>query len=369
MRTGIANLPLHGGKCPPWLFERMVKMTRAFLEVMIADAGTEGVLARVSDPFWFQAFGCVLGFDWHSSGLTTTVCGALKEALRDRAGRLGLFAAGGKGKTSRQTPHEIQLIAERYPLAGDPGELVFASRMAAKVDNSAVQDGYQIYHHTFIFNNRGQWAVVQQGMNEQNGWARRYHWLSTTLRDFVCEPHQAVCCDHRGEALNLVALESDPARKVVTELSREQPEKIVKELNRLQEKAVLQLPARHRVALSDLNPRKIGSVLLKSYARQPENFRALLATEGIGPKALRALSLLSELVYGTPPSYRDPARYSYAHGGKDGHPYPVDRTLYDQSIAFLQKALTESRLGRTEKIEAFRRLARWEREQEKARQH
>ena len=363
MRTGIANLPLHGGKCPRWLFERMVKMTRALLEVMIADAGTEGVLAKVSDPYWFQALGCVLGFDWHSSGLTTTVCGAFKEALRDRAGQLGLFVAGGKGRTSRQTPHEIQLIGERHPLAKDPAELVFASRMAAKVDNSAVLDGYQLYHHTFFFNSRGQWAVVQQGMNEENRWARRYHWLSTALRDFVCEPHQAVCCDYRGETLNLVALESDPARKVVTGLSRENPEKIVRDLTRLQEKAALQLPARHQVLLSDLNPKNVGRVLLKSYERQPEDFRTLLATEGIGPKTLRALSLLSELVYGTPPSYRDPARYSYAHGGKDGHPYPVDRPLYDQSIAFLQKILSESRLGRTEKAETFRRLGRWEQEQ------
>lgn len=366
MRTGIADLPLHGGKCPPWLFERMVKLTGAFLEVMVAEAGTEGVLTRLADPFWFQALGCVLGFDWHSSGLTTTVCGALKEVLRSRGGQLGLFAAGGKGKTSRQTPREIELIADRYPLASNPADLIFASRMAAKVDNSALQDGYQLYQHTFIFDRRGRWAVVQQGMDGQNGWARRYHWLSTTLRDFVCEPHQAICCDHRGETLNLVAWESGPARKVIAELAREQPEKIVKELSCLQEKASLRLPARHRLALSDLNPEKIGRVLLKSYTRQPENFQALLATEGVGPKTLRALSLLAELAYGTSSSYRDPARFSFAHGGKDGHPYPVDRALYDQSIAFLQKALKESRLGRTEKMAAFRRLACWERDWERS---
>ncbi len=369
MRTGIANLPLHGGKCPPWLFARMVKMTRALMEVMVAHAGSEGVLARLADPFWFQALGCVLGFDWHSSGLTTTVCGALKEALRDRAGQLGLFVAGGKGKTSRQTPEEIQLFAERHPLARDPQELVYASRMAAKVDNSAVQDGYQIYHHTFVFNTSGQWAVIQQGMNEQNGWARRYHWLSATMRDFVCEPHQAVCCDYRGETLNLVALESERARKVIAELACEKPEKLIKDLSLLQEKAVLSLPSRHQVALSDIHPRNIERVLLKSYARQPENFQALLAVEGVGPKALRALSLLSELVYGAAPSYRDPARYSFAHGGKDGHPYPVDRRTYDQSIAFLHQALAQSRLGRTEKMEAFQRLGRWEKKlsfQEKA---
>ncbi|AEG16582.1 protein of unknown function DUF763 [Desulfofundulus kuznetsovii DSM 6115] len=360
MRTGTANLPLHGGKCPPWLFERMVKMSRALIEVMVAESGPDGILARLADPFWFQALGCVLGFDWHSSGLTTTVCGALKEALRDRAGQLGLFVAGGKGKTSRQTPGEILAIGEKFPLARDPRELVFASKMAAKVDNAAVQDGYQLYHHTLFFTSSGRWAIIQQGMNETTRWARRYHWLSTTVKDFVCEPHTAVCCDHRGETLNLVALESDPARKVIAELAREKPENLLRDLTRLQQSA-LNLPARHRVELADLNPARLHRVLLKSYERQPENFAALVATEGVGPKALRALSLLSELAYGTPPSFRDPARFSFAHGGKDGHPYPVDRATYDHSIAFLEKALAESRLGRQEKIEAFRRLGRWPR--------
>ncbi|WP_439328936.1 DUF763 domain-containing protein [Desulfofundulus thermosubterraneus] len=353
-------MPLHGGKCPPWLFERMVKMSRALIEVMVVESGPDGILARLADPFWFQALGCVLGFDWHSSGLTTTVCGALKEALRDRAGQLGLFVAGGKGKTSRQTPGEILAIGEKFPLARDPQELVFASKMAAKVDNAAVQDGYQLYHHTFFFTSSGQWAIIQQGMNETTRWARRYHWLSTTVKDFVCEPHTAVCCDYRGETLNLVALESDPARKVIAELAREKPENLLRDLTRLQQDA-LNLPARHRVELADLNPARLHRVLLKSYERQPENFAALVVTEGVGPKALRALSLLSELAYGTPPSFRDPARFSFAHGGKDGHPYPVDRATYDHSIAFLEKALAESRLGRQEKIEAFRRLGRWPR--------
>lgn len=360
MRTGIANLPLHGGKCPPWLFRRMVEMARVLTEIMIASSGTEKVMAKFADPFWFQAFGCVLGFDWHSSGLTTTVCGALKEALRDRAGQFGLFVAGGKGKTSRQTPQEIQFFADRHPLARDPGELIYASKMSAKVDNSAVQDGYQIYHHIFIFNSQGQWAVIQQGMNASNGWARRYHWLSTTLDDFVCEPHQAVCCDYRGEALNLVAQESIQARSLIAELSCEKPEKTVHDLSLLQEKDILRLPSRHQVALADVNPKNIGRVLLKSYERQPEDFQALLATEGVGPKALRALSLLSELAYGISPSYRDPVCFSFAHGGKDGHPYPVDRPLYDQSIAFLRKALEESHINKREKIEAFRRLGKWE---------
>lgn len=336
----------------------MVKMGGAILEAMVYDGGPEFVLARLADPFWFQALGCALGFDWHSSGLTTTVCGALKEALRERGPYLGLFAAGGKGKTSRQTPAEILYTGEKYPLARNPEELVQASRMAAKVDSAAVQDGYQLYHHTFFFTFSGHWAVVQQGMNEATRRARRYHWLSLTLKDFVCEPHAAVCCDHRGEALNLVAGESEPARRVIGMLACQKPEKIMRELANLKEKS-LSLPARHKLMLEDITPAGLHRVLLKSYERQPEDFTALLATEGVGAKALRALSLLSELVYGTPPSYRDPARFSFAHGGKDGHPYPVDRQTYDRSIAFLEKALLEARLGRQEKIEAFRRLGNW----------
>lgn len=365
MRTGVANLPLHGGKCPAWLFARMTGMLGALIEAMVCDAGPDEVLRRLSDPFWFQALGCALGFDWHSSGLTTTVCGALKEALKDRAGRLGIFVAGGKGKTSRRTPDEIRDCADRFPVAKDAGELVFASRMSAKVDNSAVQDGYQLYHHTFVFTGSGRWAVIQQGMNEVNRQARRYHWLGDTVEDFVCEPHQAVCCDQRGETLNLVTRESDPARRVIGELAREKPERLVRDLTLLQEKDLLRLPARHRVELADIHPSNLHRVLLKSYERQPENFAALLATPGVGPKALRALSLLSELAYGTPPSYRDPARFSFAHGGKDGHPFPVDRATYDHSIAFLRRALSESRLGRGEKLEAFRRLGRWEEALEK----
>jgi len=356
MRTGIANLPLHGGKCPGWLFARMRKMSRALLEVMLVDAPPAAVLTRLADPFWFQALGCALGFDWHSSGLTTTVCGALKEALADLKG--GLFAAGGKGQTSRKTPQEIVSLAENHQLTLDPDQLVYASRMSAKVDSAAVQDGYQIYHHSFFFTAGGQWAVVQQGMNEATGWARRYHWLSTTMPDFVCEPHHAVCSDQKATTLNLVAGEGEPARRLISELSREQPEKLVRELKSLQAKT-LSLPARHSLDAADLHPDSLQRVLLKSYLNQPQDFTGLLATQGVGAKALRALALLAELAYGTPPSYRDPARYSFAHGGKDGFPYPVDRPTYDDSIAFLQDAVNRARMGQQEKLDAFRHLARW----------
>ncbi|MDI6709522.1 MAG: DUF763 domain-containing protein [Bacillota bacterium] len=363
MRTGTANLPLHGGKCPAWLFARMKNLAAALIEIMVLENGTEEVLRRLADPFWFQAFGCVLGFDWHSSGLTTTVTGALKEALRDRAPDLGLFVCGGKGGTSRRTPDEIAAWGERSALTLDPGVLAFASRMAAKVDNAAVQDGYQLYHHVFAFSASGRWAVIQQGMNENTRYARRYHWLSEGLEDFVCEPHAAVCTVVPGETvLNLVARESDGARRVSAQLARLDPSRLCRDLARLQNDNHLELARHHRLLLSDLDPRSVEKVLLKSYAAQPPDFLALLGIQGVGPKAVRALSLMAELVYGAPASCRDPARFSFAHGGKDGHPYPIDRRVYDHSVACLERALAAARVGRTEKVSAFRRLARFQAE-------
>ncbi|MGI9951632.1 DUF763 domain-containing protein [Moorellaceae bacterium AZ2] len=358
LRTGTASLPLHGGHCPPWLFERMRRLSAAIVEVIVREFGPEEVLRRLSDPHWFQALGCVLGFDWHSSGLTTTLCGALKEGIKGRERDLGLVIAGGKGRTSRQTPQEILRAAERYPLALQPDRLIYASRMAAKVDNTAVQDGYQLYHHVFIFTFDGQWAVVQQGMNEHTRLARRYHWLSEKAGNFVCEPHAAVCCDQRGEVLNMVAEESEAARRVVTELAREKPEKVVQEFRRILETSPpglpnLRLPWRHEVPRADY----LNKALLKIYASPPSDFAALLGTEGVGPKTLRALAMVAEVAYGAPASFRDPVKYSFSHGGKDGHPYPVNRRVYDQSIAVLEKGLAEAKIGRSEKLQALKRLA------------
>lgn len=355
-RAGIAELPLHGGRCPKWLFTRMTNLARALLDVMVSEAGPETVLTRVADPFWFQALGCVLGFDWHSSGLTTTVCGALKEAVRASAGAWELFVCGGKGAVSRRTPEEIMAVGERFPLDVNPETLVATSKLVAKVDTAAVQDGYQLYHHVFIFTARGDWAVIQQGMNEENGYARRYHWLSMAVDDPVCEPHLGICCDARGETLNLVAAESEANRSALTALAREEPRAVVRELRLLREK-VLRLPPRHQLFLRDLNPDGLERVLLKGYLCQPADFRELLGTPGVGARTIRALSLLAEIVYGAPPSFRDPARYAFAHGGKDGYPFPVDRRVYDHSIAFLENALRQARVGRTEKMAAFRRLA------------
>jgi hypothetical protein len=351
MRTGIANLPLHYGKAPTWLFERMRDLSREITLVVVEEFGPEEMLRRLSDPFWFQAFGAVLGFDWHSSGLTTTVCGALKEGLRGLERELGFFVAGGKGRTSRRTPAEIEKVGDL--LAIDAQGLVYASKMTAKVDSAALQDGYQIYHHCFIFTTKGFWSVVQQGMNETNRYARRYHWLSDDLKSFVCEPHSAICCDRRGVTLNMVAEESDPARSVTTELSKEKPEKLISEIKKLQN---LELPHRHEVLVQDLNPDKLKRVLLKTYERQPQNFEQLLGMEGVGPKTIRSLSLISELVYGVKPSFRDPARYSFAHGGKDGYPYPVDRENYDRSIEILRKAISTAKIGSREKLDALKRV-------------
>jgi len=356
-RTGIANLPLHYGRVPPWLFDRMVKLAREITIAIVAEFGSEEMLRRLSHPFWFQAFGCILGYDWHSSGVTTTLCGALKEGIKGLERDLGLFIAGGKGKTSRQAPSEIESWGDLISL--NPAPLVYASRMSAKVDSSAVQDGYQLYHHSFLFTASGSWTVIQQGMNEANRYARRYHWLGESVNSFVNEPHSAILFEARGQALNLVASESDPARSTIAGIATsEKPEKIVAELKRIK---TLDLPSHHYLSTHDLHPDSLSRILLSTYERQPQDFEELLGLKGVGAKTIRALSLISELVYGVAPSYRDPARYSFAHGGKDGIPYPVDRKTYDQSIELLSKAIRKTKLGIREKTEALNRLSMVER--------
>jgi hypothetical protein len=351
-QTGIAYLPLHGGKAPSWLFQRMVRLGREIIRLIAEDHGPEELLIRISDPFWFQSLGCVLGFDWHSSGVTTTVCGALKEGLKGMEGDLGLLIAGGKGATSRKTPAEILAAAEKFSLKRDPQELVYLSRLTAKIDNNAIQDGFQLYHHNFFFTLKGSWAVVQQGMSDR--FARRYHWCSENLRSLTVEPHSAICSNlQRDKALNLVATESTHAQQVISGLSREPPDKITRELKRLQ---TLSLPTHHEVSLKELHPESIEKVLLKTYERKARNFEELLGMPGVGAKTLRALALISEITYGTPASWKDPVKFSFAHGGKDGHPYPVNRRVYDQSIEILRKSLERAKIERTEKDNALKRL-------------
>jgi hypothetical protein len=276
--------------------------------------------------------------------------------MRGLERELGLFIAGGKGKTSRKTPAEIESFG--HLIRVDTLPLVYASRMSAKVDNSALQDGYQLYHHAFFFNKSGSWAVIQQGMNEVNRYARRYHWLGEKVSNFVCEPEAAICSQAKGETLNLVASESTEARKIITCIAAEErPEKTVAQLNKLK---TLTLPRRSYIAPEDIHPSRLSKIFLSTYERKPQNFESLLGLEGVGPKTLRALSLISELIYDIPVSLRDPASYSFAHGGKDGHPYPVNRKTYDSSIEFLAQALDKARIGDREKLEAFRRLKAWQ---------
>ncbi|RMG60268.1 MAG: DUF763 domain-containing protein [Deltaproteobacteria bacterium] len=356
-RTGTTDLPLHGGKAPRWLFERMSLLAGEIVSAIALEFGPVEVLRRLSDPAWFQAFGCVLGFDWHSSGVTTTVTGAIKEGLKGREEEVGIFPCGGKGGASRKTPGEILTFSDRVGTDGD--SLVYASRISAKVDSAAVQDGYQIYHHAFFFTREGEWAVVQQGMNEERRRARRYHWISESVRDFVEEPHAAVCCDGREKVLNLVAKESSSTRSIIAELSRMDPEKVVKLVARANEGRGrhLEMPVRHPVRGEDIRPENLRRILLDTYEKQPEDFETLLGVKGVGPKTLRALSLVSEVIYGAPPSFRDPARFSFAHGGKDGTPYPVNRAEYDRTIDVMRGAVEKAKIGRKEKMEALKRLS------------
>ncbi len=361
MRTGVANLPLHGHHCPRWLFDRMTRLGAAIVEAIVEEFGPREVLCRMSDPYWFQALGCVVGFDWHSSGLTTVLCGALKQGLVPRQHQLGVFFAGGKAMTSRKTPGEIESYTDRYGLPDHVAELQYASRMVAKVDSAAIQDGYQIYHHFFMFTADGSWAVVQQGMNPELGWARRYHWLSNNLESFVKEPHAAVCGNPGAQVLNMVSRESDAARDVSVFLAGEPPDKTVHQLKKIaglaaQRPALLQLPAAHPVPQAG----RIEKTLRRLYNLAPQNYEQLLAARGVGPATVRAFALVGEVVYGVRASYRDPVRYSFAHGGKDGHPYPVNRKNYDRSIAMLETALRRARTGDRDKMEALRRLAQLE---------
>jgi uncharacterized protein len=330
----------------------MTRLAREMSLAVIAEEGPDGMLRRLSDPVWFQAFGSVLGFDWHSSGVTTTACGALKEGLRSVEGT-GLVIAGGKGKASRRTPAEIEAACETTGIDAQP--LVRSSRLSAKVDSSAVQDGFQVYHHTFVFTDRGSWAVVQQGMNEGNGTARRYHWH--VPQRFDADPHAAVAGPRGERVLNLVASEGESNRRVSAELAREGPGPVLRELGRIRE---LEMPHRHAVRAGDLHPERLERVLVSAYQAQPEDYTALLAVPGVGAKGLRALALVAELTYGEPASVRDPVSYAFAHGGKDGTPFPVDRGTYDATIESLRRALGEARMGRTDRVAALKRLAHLE---------
>lgn len=327
----------------------MTRLSREIALAVVEEEGPAGLLRRLSDPLWFQAFGCVLGFDWHASGVTTTVCGALKEGLRDLRSDVGVFVAGGKGRASRRTPAEIE--AACWESGRDPAPLVTASRLSAKVDSSAVQDGFQVYHHTFLFTADGTWAVIQQGMNEGTRMARRYHWL--TPARFDSDPHAAVAGPPGEGVLNLVAGEAEGNRRVSAALAREGPGPVVREVERMRS---LSMPHRHEVRLADLHPERLRRVLLAAYEAQPGDYTALLAVPRVGAKGLRALALVAELTYGEPASLRDPVSFAFAHGGKDGSPFPVDRRVYDATIESLRRAVADAKVGRPERVAALKRL-------------
>ncbi len=355
-RTGTATAPLHGGHCPPWLFQQMQTLGAAMVEAMVIEYGTREVLRRFADPVWFQAFGSVLGFDWHSSGLTTVVLGALKESWADRAGDYGLFVAGGKGKTSRRTPEEIDNWGSQFGLSVPSQTLTSASRMAAKVDGALVQDGYQLYHHVFLFDRTGEWAVVQQGMNEANRLARRYHWQSVHVQSFTLDPGQAILGRPEPAVLNLSAGIHEPVQKASVELARH-PEAALTTLRQLSEAADgsrhLAMPLPHLVP----KPGYFNKILLKVYEADPADYAELVALPGVGASTLRALAMVSEVVHGTPLTFHDPVRYSFAHGGKDGTPFPVHRPDYLATIDSLERAIRSARLGDLDKMKSFRRLS------------
>lgn len=382
---GIATFTLDYGKCPPWLFQRMVRLGREMTYVLIDEYGPDEFIKRIADPVWFQSLGTVLAFDWNASGLTTILTAALKEAIRGQERDLGIFIAGGKGKTSRKTPDEITQWGERLNFNQNlSNQLVYSSRMAAKVDSSLVQDGYQIYHHAFFFSKNGMWTVVQQGMNTSNVTARRYHWSdkidSDNRTNFVNEPHKGIVSQKfLSNVLNLTANDSSKTRDVSTDLVQSGTNQLLKDLQLLREHSsrfgrmvsfkvqkknqytFLRLPGiefkHHPVEMEDFGKSKyLDKILAKLGEAKPKDYEQIVATEGVGPKTIRALSLVSEIIYGAKPSYEDPARYSFAHGGKDATPYPVDRKTYDETIEVMRRAVSKTKLNYSEKSKALSRL-------------
>ena len=347
-RSGTADLPLHYGKVPAWLYERMSALGLSIVEVILADYGKEEVVRRLSDPFWFQSFGAVLGMDWHSSGITTSVMGSLKRAINPNSQSLGLYICGGKGKYSRDTPQELLQIADKTGLNGT--ELVKASKLSAKVDNTAIQDGYQLYQHNFVVTDSGNWCVIQQGLNDTDGTARRYHWLSENLTSFIEEPHTGINGISKGTILNLTATEASDNRKGILDISHTDSAKIMQDFARLI------LPAHHDVRATDVDLKRLGALLYVTREQQPQNFEDLLMLEGVGPRTMQSLALVSEVIHGAPSRFKDPARFSFAHGGKDGHPFPVPIKIYDESIQILQKGIEKSKLGNSDKLKSINKL-------------
>ena len=333
-RSGVADLPLHGGRVPTWLAERMTTLGTAIAESVVVNYGRSEFLSRLSDPFWFQAFGSVMGMDWHSSGITTSVMGSLKRGLNPRAKELGIYVCGGRGSHSRATPAELLAFGESENREAE--SLVRTSKLTAKIDNNAVADGFQLYLHSFVVTTEGEWAVVQQGMNEASRTARRYHWHSATVRDFTANPHSAIVGDSQGEIMNLVDAQAKPAQDAMLSIVREDPESTLAECTKLV------MPSHHEVRPENVDLKRLGAVLAVAYRREFHDFASLLLLENLGPRTLQSLALIAEVVHGAPTRFSDPARFSFAHGGKDRHPFPVPLKTYDETIGVLRRGLEAS---------------------------
>ena len=373
-RTGSADLPLHGGHVPPWLSARMRRLGRVIVETIVHSYGRDELLRRLSHPFWFQSFGAVMGMDWHSSGITTSVMGALKRGLAPIEEELGIYVCGGKGAHSRDTPHELMKIGERTGL--DAAALSRASRLVAKVDSAAVQDGYNLYLHTFVLTREGQWCVVQQGMNELRREARRYHWLSENLQSFLDSPHAAIEGRNEGSIINLADARAARNRTAGLELVQQGPDRTISVLKRMRDGNAardlfsdlepspepaealphLQLPAHHDVRASDVVLRRLHGTLAAAADRGPQDFAELLLTPGVGARTVAPLAFVAEVIHGAPSRFSDPARFSFAHGGKDGHPFPVPLKVYDETIRVLKRAVDQAKLGNDEKLAALEQL-------------
>jgi hypothetical protein len=372
-RTGSADLPLHGGFVPPWLAARMAKLGRVMVEAIVLEYGRDELLRRLAHPFWFQSFGAVMGMDWHSSGITTSVIGALRRGLAPVQQELGIYICGGKGAQSRQTPSELTALGERTGL--DATSLANASRLVAKVDSAAVQDGFDLYLHAFIVSAEGRWCVVQQGMNERRREARRYHWLSEGLQSFLDSPHAAIEGRNQGSIVNLADARAERNRQASLELVHAGPDRPVSLLHRWRDSGNaalslfpelepapepalphLSLPARHAVLASDVVLRRLHATLAAAADRGPKDFAELLLLPGVGARTVAALAFVAEVLHGAPARFTDPARFSLAHGGKDGHPFPVPLKVYDQTLRLLKDAITRARLGNDERLAALRRL-------------
>jgi hypothetical protein len=368
-RAGIADLPLHGGRVPTWLADRMTRLGTVISEAVVHHYGRDEFLRRLANPFWFQSFGCVMGMDWHSSGITTSVIGALKRGLTARSHELGIHVCGGRGKHSRHTPQELVAVGDRVGIDGNA--LARASRLVAKVDNAAVQDGFDLYLHGFIVTDDGNWTVVQQGMNGAHKQARRYHWLSEGLTSFVDDPHMAIEGVVQGEIINLADRRAAVSRRVQLDLlSSLGPDKIAREFSSIEASDEQQakflvaqpslphlfMPAHHEVRNSDVITRRLHGNLAAAADRAPKDFADLLLTPGVGARTVQALAMVAEVVHGAPCRFADPARFSLAHGGKDRHPFPVPLKVYDETIAVLKSAVQNAKLGRDEELGALRRL-------------